>query len=197
MIGNDIIDLAYTQENTNWQRRGFLDKVFSESEQEIIHQSPHPFTTVWRLWSMKEAAYKWYLQKGGRPFNSPSRIAITLRDNLTGDAQIGGFSVAILTELTKEYIHSYTQSSQQYIQVNEVFRLSQNDVNTQSAETHNRLLARIAIDWLLEETCLSIKKDRQGKPLIYFREQKLDIHFSMSHHGNFGAFSLLKAVSES
>ncbi|PTM05751.1 MAG: hypothetical protein DA405_02770 [Bacteroidetes bacterium] len=197
MIGNDIIDIAYTQKSTNYQRRGFLAKVFTTYEQDIIHQSPHAFTTVWRLWSMKEAAYKWYLQKGGRPFNSPNRIAITLRDNLTGDAQIGGFSVAILSELTKEYTHSYTQSSQQYIQVNEVFRLSQNNVNTQSAETHNRLLARIAIDWHLEETCLSIKKDRQGKPLIYFHAQKLDIHFSLSHHGDFGAFSFLQAISES
>lgn len=197
MIGNDIIDIASTQENSNWQRRGFLDKVFSESEQEIIYKSPHAFTTVWRLWSMKEAAYKWYLQKGGLPFYSPNRIAIRLKNNLRGDAQIGELAVAIISEFTKGYIHSYTQSSQQKIQVNEVFALSKNDVNTQSAETHKRLINRIAIDWQKEESCLTLKKDPQGKPTMYFREQKLDIHFSMSHHGNFGAFSFLKAVSES
>ncbi len=197
MIGNDIIDLAYTQENTNWQRRGFLDKVFCESEQEIIHQSSDPFATIWRFWSMKEAAYKWYLQKGGQPFNSPSRIAISLKNNLSGDAQIGEFSVALQSKFTNKYIHSYSQPSKQYLQINEVFELSQNDVNTQSTETHKRLINRVAIDWQKEESCLTIKKNRLGKPFIYFREQKLDIHFSMSHHGNFGAFSLLKAVSES
>lgn len=197
MIGNDIIDLAYTQENTNWQRRGFLDKIFSESEQEIIHQSSDPFTSIWRLWSMKEAAYKCYLQKGGLPFNSPSRIAISLKNNLKGDAQIEEFSVAIISEFTKRHIHSYTHSSKQHWQINEVFELSQSDANTQSAETHKKLINRIAIDWQKEESSLTFKKDRLGKPFVYFREQKLDIHFSMSHHGNFGAFSLLKPVSES
>lgn len=197
MIGNDIIDLAYTKETTNSQRPRFRAKVFNEAEQVFITESKDPFLMVWRLWSMKEAAYKCYLQMGGAAFNSPRRISITLRNKLAGDAQIDDFSVAIITELTKEYIHSYTRLANEQLPVNQVFKLSKDDTKTQSSETHNRLINRIAIDWQIEASELSIKKDRGGKPSLYFHAEKLDIHFSMSHHGKFGAFSFLKPVSQS
>lgn len=192
MIGNDVIDIALSRVSSNWQRRGFLDKVFSESEQEIIHQSYDPFVSVWRLWSMKEAAYKSYLQQGGPAFNDPKRITIKLQGQLRGDAQIADFSAALKTVITAGYIYSYTLSTQQYSQINEVFELSQNKLPNQSAETHKKLKKRIAMDWQIEEASLSIIKDALGRPSIYFGEQNLEIPFSLSHHGKYGAFSFLK-----
>ncbi len=60
MIGNDVIDLALAQKQSNWKRKGFLDKIFTKREQELILNSANPETTVWNLWSRKEAAYKIY-----------------------------------------------------------------------------------------------------------------------------------------
>ena len=60
MIGNDIIDLALAGKESNWQRKGFLDKIFTPREQLLISNSQNPETTVWNLWSRKEAAYKIY-----------------------------------------------------------------------------------------------------------------------------------------
>ena len=60
MIGNDIIDLAQSRIESNWQRKGFIEKLFTDQEQRYIKDSNEPETMVWLLWSMKEAAYKIY-----------------------------------------------------------------------------------------------------------------------------------------
>lgn len=58
MIGNDIVDLAQAAKESNWQRRGYLDKIFTVDEQSIILTAPDPTVMVWLLWSCKEAVYK-------------------------------------------------------------------------------------------------------------------------------------------
>lgn len=60
MIGNDIVDLAFARKESNWKRKGFLEKIFTTNEQLLILNSQNPETTVWNLWSRKEAAYKIY-----------------------------------------------------------------------------------------------------------------------------------------
>ena len=39
MIGNDIVDLALAQKESNWKRKGFLDKIFTLQEQLFINLS--------------------------------------------------------------------------------------------------------------------------------------------------------------
>jgi len=58
MIGNDIVDLEHAAVESNWQRPGFLNKIFTADEQIIILNSPDPAGMVWQLWSCKEAVYK-------------------------------------------------------------------------------------------------------------------------------------------
>ena len=60
MIGNDIVDLALAQKESNWKRKGFLDKIFTKKEQGMIFNAEDPAIMVWNLWTMKEAAYKIY-----------------------------------------------------------------------------------------------------------------------------------------
>lgn len=60
MIGNDIVDLALAQKESNWKRKGFLDKIFTRNEQLLILNAKNPDLMVWNLWSRKEAAYKIY-----------------------------------------------------------------------------------------------------------------------------------------
>jgi phosphopantetheinyl transferase (holo-ACP synthase) len=60
MIGNDIVDLALAQIESNWKRKGFLDKIFTKNEQLLISNTKNPEVMVWNLWSRKEAAYKIY-----------------------------------------------------------------------------------------------------------------------------------------
>jgi phosphopantetheinyl transferase (holo-ACP synthase) len=60
MIGNDIIDLDLAKQESNWQRKGYLNKIMTSSEQALIYNSADPNVMVWFLWSLKEAAYKIY-----------------------------------------------------------------------------------------------------------------------------------------
>ncbi len=74
MIGNDIIDLEKAKRESDWQRRGFLDKLFTSGEQQLIWSSGNAELMIWNLWSRKEAAYKIYNRQSGERFFSPRRF---------------------------------------------------------------------------------------------------------------------------
>lgn len=58
MIGNDVIDILQSRHESNWRRKGYIEKLFTPSEQLLISQTSDPEIMIWLLWSMKEAAYK-------------------------------------------------------------------------------------------------------------------------------------------
>ena len=89
MIGNDIIDLKKAKVESNWKREGFLSKIFTNDEQDSIHNSVDPFLQVWRLWSMKESVYKVFIQKGGKPALNPSKIDCKIINDKVGYAVMG------------------------------------------------------------------------------------------------------------
>jgi phosphopantetheinyl transferase (holo-ACP synthase) len=74
LIGNDIIDLSVAKSESDWQRRGFLEKQFTENEQQLILAASNPFVLVWKFWSMKEAAYKVYAQQNEVRFFAPKKF---------------------------------------------------------------------------------------------------------------------------
>ncbi|SFH43095.1 4'-phosphopantetheinyl transferase family protein [Pedobacter insulae] len=65
MTGNDLVDLNQAASDSNWQRKGYLDKIYTLAEQKILIASKDQNETVWLLWSMKEAAYKIYSRQTG------------------------------------------------------------------------------------------------------------------------------------
>ena len=84
MIGNDIIDLSLAKIESNWQRKGFLEKQFTENEQKLILAAPNPFVLVWKFWSMKEAAYKIYAQRNELRFYAPKKFDCLLMSGNKG-----------------------------------------------------------------------------------------------------------------
>ena len=42
MVGNDIVDLKRAALESNWQRKGFLNKVFTPSEKQYIQDAENP-----------------------------------------------------------------------------------------------------------------------------------------------------------
>ena len=45
MIGNDIVDLVQARFQSNWKRKGFVQKIFTQKEQELIF---HP--KILKIW---------------------------------------------------------------------------------------------------------------------------------------------------
>ena len=71
MLGNDIVDLRKAKLESNWRRKGYLDKIFSLQEQDLIATAENQDQMVWLLWSMKEAAYKIVSPLIGERFYNP------------------------------------------------------------------------------------------------------------------------------
>ena len=106
MIGNDIVDLALARKESNWKRKGYLDKIFTSQEQFLIINSDNPEIMVWNLWSRKEAAYKIFnRQTGIRAFNPIQFENFEIEKNI---GSVHAFNVVYFTktEITTEYIHS-------------------------------------------------------------------------------------------
>lgn len=110
MIGNDIVDLALANEESNWKRKGFLSKIFSEREQFLISDSNNPETMVWNLWSRKEAAYKIYNRETGVRAYIPLRFEcfdIEIIDGIYfGHVSIEEKLYFTKTEITTQFVNT-------------------------------------------------------------------------------------------
>ncbi len=104
MIGNDIVDLDLASKESNWRRKGFLDKIFSKRERTIILSSKNPDIMVWNLWSRKEAAYKIYNRSAGIRKYNPIDFQCYDLDLLIGRVIYGDTIFYTKTKITKQYI---------------------------------------------------------------------------------------------
>ena len=110
MIGNDIVDLALAQQESNWKRKGFLDKIFTKTEQLLISNAENPAIMVWNLWSRKEAAYKIYNGKTQIRGYFPLQLECFDLDSsdgiIFGKVAIKSFVYFTKTEINSEFIHT-------------------------------------------------------------------------------------------
>lgn len=106
MIGNDVVDLQLAAIESNPKRKGFLDKLFTPSEQTTITNSPDPETTVWVLWSMKEAAYKIYNRQTGTRAFMPLRLETKILQDGDGEVRCGMTVYYTQTTLDNNIIHT-------------------------------------------------------------------------------------------
>lgn len=106
MIGNDIVDLAKAKKESHWQRKGFLDKLFTENEQRLIITSQNPEQMVWNLWSRKEAAYKIYNRQTGERFFNPKCFVCE-----TDEVVFGNYKYYTQTHITPDFIYTLAVTS--------------------------------------------------------------------------------------
>jgi len=110
MIGNDIVDLALAQKESNWKRNRFLDKIFTDKEQLLIFNAKHQEVMVWNLWSRKEAAYKIYNRQTEIRQYIPLKLEchnLEIIDGLIfGKVLIKHFIFFTKTEISPQFIHS-------------------------------------------------------------------------------------------
>jgi len=157
MIGNDIIDLAQSRIESRWQRKGFIEKIFTEEEQQYIKDSEKPEIMVWLLWSMKEAAYKIYNRQTKIREFSPKKLCCFI-DFLSSNLSLGKVICNENTYYTKSI---FSLESIHTIAVNNLENIN-NVVEVENPE---------------------IIKDKNGIPYLKMDNMLQDI--SISHHGRF------------
>ena len=188
MIGNDVVDLELAARQSNWRRKGFLNKVFSSTEQELIHASANPDKMVWLLWSMKEAAYKahqrelilprrlnWLVQK--------CEISILTLETASGEVEIENYTYYTTSEITSDYILTSAEKNRDSGVKNAIFEAS-------SSEVKEQLKNRISKEFALENKEIQLEKDRFGIPFLTGNDSFFFNRFSLSGHGRFYTYSL-------
>lgn len=106
MIGNDVVDIELAMRESNWRRPGYLDKVFTAKEQQLILQAANPDTTVWNLWSRKEAAYKIYNRQTGIRALNPLQLQCTWLTEADGRVNIGRYVYWTRTTVSADLVRS-------------------------------------------------------------------------------------------
>ncbi|MCX6216873.1 4'-phosphopantetheinyl transferase superfamily protein [Spirosoma sp.] len=195
MIGNDIVDLAQAKRDSNWRRRGYLDKIFTPHEQQLIEAAIDPDQMVWLLWSMKESAYKRAVRRTYNRAFAPSKIVCHLTTSTVGAAE--GFVFYHGTHQTKSvstprHISTVAFSANampSYTQVIVPFETT--DFHTYQIRKQIRQHCARLFD--TPEREILISKDSIGAPLLTVGNS-VPASLSISHHGLYGAFAIESAA---
>ena len=192
MVGNDIIDINETRRSSNWERPRFMQKIFTIKEQSIISISNDPFTTVWHLWSMKESAYKVFIQAGGNRFFNPTKIECSLDSSKNGQVKIDTITLRTNTSINSNFIFSTATINNSDIDTC-IFQLTENNSKQQSNFIHQQVLNNFAKKNSLNCAELLIQKTKTGVPTLHYKNKLLDKSISITHHGKYAAYSILKS----
>lgn len=183
MIGNDIVDLKLAETESNWERKGFLEKQFTNQEQKVVLSSKNPFLQVWLFWSMKEAAYKCYTQQYKKRFFAPKKMECKMISKTSGIVKIEEEIYFSKSTITKNYIHTISSKS---VSINHFSNLFLLDKKESKSIFLNQKITSLFSD------NTEILKDNFGVPNLYQKQKKLPPSISKSHHGNYCGFAILK-----
>jgi phosphopantetheinyl transferase (holo-ACP synthase) len=150
MIGNDIVDLVQAATDSNWQRKGFLEKLFTSEEQFLISSDIHPPMMVWLLWSMKESAYKINSRATKLRLFAPVKLVcnnlIVLSNKATGTVHYEDQTYFTASEVHENnYVHTLASDVKQELDAARIeimdFHTGYKSSNPQSVSHHGRYLA--------------------------------------------------------
>ena len=188
MIGNDIVDIEEARQKSNWQRPRFLEKLFTLKEQQLIYNSDNSFLMVWRLWSMKEAAYKLYTQLQPSRFYNPKKFECEINYS-DGKVRYRDFLCYVKTKITSQYILSESHLVATKLH-SECIKIWHSSPKTQSENIRAILLSKVSEKCNILQQDMRIVKSEFGVPSVYNKSKKLNIGVSISHHGNYGAYAI-------
>ncbi|AUC85802.1 hypothetical protein CW731_11115 [Polaribacter sp. ALD11] len=180
-IGNDIVDIKLAKTQSNWQRKGFLEKQFTQKEQKEIHDADNPFLKVWQFWSMKEAAYKCYTQKVEKRFFAPLKFECTLISKEEGTVVFKDKVFYTTTAFSLFYISTIAKKNAATTSIFSTIG------KANIVDRNLRAKLAEAINVLPDE--IEKRKTAIGAPLFFYQEKRLTKSCSISHHGNYGAFA--------
>lgn len=186
MIGNDVVDLNLAFQ-TNWRRKGYLQKLFNPSEQEIILNSPEPDEDLWMFWAMKEATYKahqrrFHLPRCYNPIKFSCRIQKRSRIAVYGNVSVGEFLYYTKTSVKADHLHCISSALRKWNITKQVLTGKEN-ITSVFLKNYCELKN-------FPKNKIRIIKDRNFIPHLSLENQILEESFSLSHHGRFSAYAL-------
>jgi phosphopantetheinyl transferase (holo-ACP synthase) len=195
MIGNDIVDLSVASGTTRWNNQRFIEKVFTNNEQELIWESNDPFRTIWTLWSMKESAYKIHLRCHSRRFFAPRRLSCQLLASGQGIVTLGKEKYITSSFINENCIYTIAVENHQKIQKrvqSKYFFVDEASYSCQHATCYRKMICDLSESFNTPGQYFSIQKDHLGIPFLFLKDIQLPVQLSITHHGLFGAYAWVK-----
>lgn len=184
MVGNDIVDLNIAFSNSRWLSSRFVDKIFTSVEKKQIEESADAFQTIWRLWSMKESAYKIYLQQHKSPFFDPQKIQTQILSKTDGVATIQNYSYVTTTKCSTSYMYTESKFHESESLFSKLFATQQKHNSEYCKE---QLINYFAHTYKKDPVFLQIKKNSLGVPKLFFKNELQNKSISITHHGDYAA----------
>lgn len=177
MLGNDIVDLKKAAEDSNWRRKGYLNKICTAPEQHLILAADNPSVMLWLIWSMKEASYKVINRLTGiRSYSPRSYVCSNLRLNgsqASASITFGHCTMFNKAELHEEMIHSVAVLKKEELQYVKTYPLS-------NSAGYMDDFNQACPEYLLSKT-------PAGLPQITYLPASRTSEASVSHHGRYAA----------
>ena len=177
MLGNDIVDLKLAAKESNWRRKGYLNKICMPLEQQLIMEADDPAVMLWLIWTMKEASYKVMNRLTGlRSYSPSSYVCSSLAIKGTAATALVSFESSALfvrAELSRKLIHSTAVLKEDHLALLKVYYI--NNSPGYADDFH-----QIYPDFILT-------KSSAGLPLIRHIATSRIWEASVSHHGKYAA----------
>lgn len=191
MTGNDMVDLATAAVESNWERIGFLQKQFTWEEQQYIQEAAIPEVMVWRLWSMKESAYKIYNRQYGFRFFAPLKFSCHLFDGTTGAVNIETICYQTISTISKEYVYSVASGMNSApLLANQCFNITELQKSDQLPFIYQTMIEHYAQLRGIEKINILLMKNEHGAPFLHGKTDNSNVPVSITHHGNYAAFTI-------
>ncbi len=187
MIGNDVVDLTVAGINSRWREVRFLDKIFNSEEQSLITES-NQFYTIWRLWSMKESAYKIWARNKRARYN-PKFFKCKIISETSGIVSFDNNSINTTTMFSENVIH--TNAIFQNLEViSGIVKLEGFSRIDKLRFLKEKTIESYSDFCSISKESISIKKNAFGAPELFINHQNQTNFLSLSRHGCYGAFAI-------
>ncbi|WP_051201469.1 4'-phosphopantetheinyl transferase superfamily protein [Christiangramia portivictoriae] len=174
IIGNDIIDLKIALAKPRIRNIRFLSKIFSEKEISQLAKQDNPELSIWKIWAMKETAYKAHqriFQFTAR-FDPLSYICDLNELHIKKDAAIYDIKI----DQDKEHLYAWLATEPiDHIKI------------PYSSDYWNDFTRQFCHRTGIELEDIKIYKNKFGIPELAFNNNSTRLPVSITHHGRFAA----------
>lgn len=189
MIGNDIVDLKFAKCNSRWKEQRFSDKLFKSIELEFILKNEFRFLNIWRLWTMKESAYKIVSRTQNINKFNPKAFECDVVGDSFGLVTFRNQVFKTNTIIYNNYIYSTANTDANVIS-SMVFNLTEMESRAQSLEMKTICIDTFSKLKSIPTEGIIIKKNKLGVPQIFVDNRVQQEYISITHHGAFGGMAI-------
>jgi len=192
MLGNDIIDLGDPETRPGALHPRFDARVFTPGERAALACAAHPERLRWKLWAMKEAAYKCLKKLEPATCFSPNRFAVHFEGERALRVHCAGRRLRVALWEEGDALHAIaTDGSDPEQGVLRALTALPAAAEPARASAAVRTLARDAAAAHLRCAPGELAFVSEGRaPRLHRRGLPVDLDLSLAHHGRFLAAAL-------